>query len=71
MKNNKISFIHYEVGYFAEHAAKQYIVNGLDKMHVKYTDVVRGCINAQFKTIREKLMNKDVDSFFVYSPVLK
>lgn len=71
MKNNKISFIHYEVGYFAEHAAKQYIVNGLDKMHVKYTDVVRGCINAQFKTIREKLMNKDVDSFLGYAPVLK
>lgn len=69
--NNNISFIHYEVGYFAEHAAKQYIVNGLEKMHVQYTNVVRSCIDAQFNTIRGKLMNEDVNSFLGYAPVLK
>lgn len=68
--NNNISFIHYEVGYFAEYNAKTYIEYNLEKLKVPVTDVVNRCIEAQFKEIKRILLNEDAESFLGYAPVL-
>lgn len=68
--NNDISFVHYEVGYFAEYNAKTYIKNGLEKSKVPVTDIVNQCIEAQFKEIKRILLYKETESFLGYAPVL-
>lgn len=68
--DNNIPFIHYEVGYFSEYNAKNYIRNSLKRFNVNITDVVNSCIEAQFSEIKRILMNKDTESFLGYAPVL-
>ncbi len=70
LTHNNIPFTHYEVGYFAEYNAKTYIKNGLEKSKVLVTDVVNQCIEAQFREIKRILLEKDIESFLGYAPVL-
>lgn len=67
---NKISFNHFEVGYFAEYNAKTYIKNGLEKMHIPITNIVNTCIDEQFKEIKRILLDTKTDAFLGYAPVL-
>lgn len=70
LQMNGIPFIHYEVGYFAEYNAKTYIKNGLERLKVPITDIVKQCIDAQFREIKRILLDKDTESFLGYAPVL-
>lgn len=67
---NKISFKHFEVGYFAEYNAKTYIKNGLEKKNIPITAVVNTCIDEQFKEIKRILLDTKTDAFLGYAPVL-
>lgn len=75
MKNyfeeNDISYVHYEVGLFAEYNAKSYIKNKLKMLGIQITDITELCIDQQFSEIRRILgSDKETESFIGYAPVL-
>lgn len=68
--NNGIPFAHYEVGFFSEMRAKDYIRNRLRKLHVSYTDIVDECVDQQFAEIKRIFTMDDAKAFIGYAPVL-
>ncbi len=69
---NSIEYLQYEIGFFAEHNAKQFIRKKLELMHKDITQTVNHCIDEQFVVINRLLGNKEVAaSFLGYAPVLE
>lgn len=69
LKHN-ISFRHYEVGLFKEYNAKTYIEYKLKKHNIIISDIVKKCIDEQFKEIKRILPDHEADNFLGYAPVL-
>ena len=67
----EISFAHYQVGYFTEYNAKNYVKTRLVAFNINITPIVTTCIDQQFKEVRRILMDTGTeDSFLGYAPVL-
>lgn len=71
-KNHNINYVHYEIGFFEEYNAKQFIKKKIMSVGNKITDVVEKCINEQFLIIKQLLGNEELSKSFIgYAPVLE
>lgn len=71
-EKNSISYSHYEIGFFEEYNAKNFIEEKLRRSGKAITPIVKSCIDEQFRVIR-RLLGKDelANSFIGYAPVLE
>ncbi len=71
-ERNMISFSQYEIGFFEEYNAKEFIKKKLEADGKIITDAVNECINQQFVVIK-RLLGQDelASSFLGYAPVLE
>lgn len=71
-KKNSIEYAQYEIGFFEEYNAKEFIRKKLETMNKSITQTVNSCIDEQFVVINRLLGNADVaKSFLGYAPVLE
>lgn len=71
-KEHNISYSHYEIGFFEEYNAKNFVKEKVLHDGKNVTDIVEQCINEQFSIISQ-LLGKDelTKSFLGYAPVLE
>lgn len=71
-EKNSIEYARYEIGFFEEYNAKEFIRKKLQAMDKTITSTVNSCIDEQFAVINRLLGNGDVaKSFLGYAPVLE
>jgi hypothetical protein len=71
-EENNISYSQYEIGFFEEHNAKEFIRKKLQAHGKVISQTVNGCIDQQFSTIKRLLGRvEDSKSFLAYAPVLE
>lgn len=69
---NAIEYAQYEIGFFEEYNAKEFIRKKLETMNKPITQTVNSCIDEQFVVINKLLGNTEVaKSFLGYAPVLE
>ena len=70
-KMNSIPFIHYEIGYFTELQAREFITKTIEKKKI-VTETIRRCIDEYFDKVKRIIDDKEVNSRFIgYAPVLE
>ena len=71
-EENNISYAQYEIGFFEEHNAKEFIRKKLQADGKVISQTVNECIDQQFNTIKRLLGEvEDSKSFLGYAPVLE
>lgn len=71
-EKNNIKYAQYEIGFFEEYNAKEFIRKKLLSMNKSITQTVNRCIDEQFVVINRLLGNTEVSkSFLGYAPVLE
>ena len=71
-EDNNISYAQYEIGFFEEHNAKEFIRKKLQADGKVISQTVNECIDQQFSTIKRLLGEvEDSKSFLGYAPVLE
>ena len=68
---NSISFKHYEIGFFYENEAKDFITKTIERDNRTITAADNDCINAYYDVIRNNITPEECDSFLGYAPVLE
>lgn len=70
-KLNKIPYIHYEIGYFPEMQAREFVLKSAAKRK-SVTLAVEECVDQYFKQVRSLVHDKAVvEKFLGYAPVLE
>lgn len=70
-KTNKIPYIHYEIGYFPETQAREFVLKTAEKRKT-ITPAVEECVDQYFKQVRTLVHDKNiVEKFLGYAPVLE
>lgn len=68
---NKIPYIHYEIGYFPETQAREFVLKSAAKRK-SVTPAVEECVDLYFKQVRSLVHDKDIVlKFLGYAPVLE
>lgn len=71
-ENNEIFFSQYEIGFFEEYNAKEFVKKKLEVDGRLITEAVNECINQQFTVIKRLLGTEELASTFLgYAPVLE
>lgn len=70
-KNNKIPYIHYEIGYFPETRAREFVLKSAEKRK-KITPAIEECVDQYFRQVCSLVHDKNIiDKFLGYAPVLE
>lgn len=70
-KANKIPYIHYEIGYFPETQAREFVLRSAANRK-SITPAVEECVDQYFNQVRTLVYDKDiVERFLGYAPVLE
>ena len=70
--NHKIIYSMFEISFFAEKEAKEFVRQRFIKLGNKFTPAVSECIEEQFSIIKNLLSNSNMsESFLGYAPVLE
>lgn len=70
-KNNKIPYIHYEIGYFAETQAREFVLKTAANRK-SITPAVKACVDQYFNQVQTLVHDKEIVSRFLgYAPVLE
>lgn len=71
-EKKNIQYAQYEIGFFEEYNAKEFIRKKLQTMNKRITQTVNNCIDEQFAVINRILGDKEIaKSFLGYAPVLE
>lgn len=69
---NNISYVQYEIGFFEEYNAKEFVKRKIEADGKKITNVVIECIEQQFNVIKKLLgQSEETKTFLGYAPVLE
>lgn len=70
-KTNKIPYIHYEIGYFPEMQAREFVLKSAERRRV-ITQAIENCVDQYFKQVHSLVHEKEIISKFLgYAPVLE
>lgn len=69
--DNGISILHYEIGFFQESSAKNFIAQSIIEKNKKPTSSDSECINKYYDVIKKNITKKEQESFLGYAPVLE
>lgn len=71
-KENDISYAQYEIGFFEEYNAKEFVKKKIEAEGKKITKTVIDCIEQQFNVIKRLLgQSEETKTFLGYAPVLE
>ncbi len=68
---NNISLAHYEIGFFLEDQAKDFIRKSLEKQNKKLTPADFDCIQSYYTIVKKNITDQECSSFLGYAPVLE
>lgn len=68
---NEIPFQHYEIGFFQETAAKEFILASVVGREGKRTPADEDCVNTYFNAVKTNIEENERKSFLGYAPVLQ
>ena len=70
-KNNEIPYIHYEIGYFPETKAREFVLQSAAHRR-SITPAVEECVNQYFNQVQALVHDKEIaERFLGYAPVLE
>ena len=67
---NKISINHYEIGFFIEEKAKEFIKKRIERSK-NITAAIEECISSYYNLVKRNISNEEATSFLGYAPVLE
>lgn len=67
----KISLEHYEISFFDESSAKEFIKQKLENDHIKLTEPVLACIDLYYNKLKASISAEERKTFLGYAPVLE
>ncbi len=71
-KENKIAISHYEIGFFTEGQAKEFVISTLNNRGKRVTPAKKECVVQYFTRIRQTIRDEnEINSFIGYAPVLE
>ncbi|MGN0710511.1 MAG: hypothetical protein ACI4LO_02030 [Anaerovoracaceae bacterium] len=68
---NEIALQHYEIGFFEEPQAKEFIKENVKLEKHDFTPADEECVNEYYQVVRQNITDEELDTFLGYAPVLQ